>query len=739
VMSRRMVSDGLDTVKGKSGESPVFSGTRTVALIHVLWYMSAHPTTIHKAKSDRTLTTPPQKARVDRDLHGVYEITGRDPFDVAFQFGRIQARHHTLGLFSALAATAGRLASFLGPAVSACPARDLRNDPHVRSDLETRRFRFLENGRRLLRGLHPSLRPWMDGFARGIETTRKEVLRKGLPQCLDSPQARRLLTLRVTPALICALDFRLAARHEFGRLSMDTKHASASNAVAVGGRRARGGGGLLLIDPHIPLLASPELRMLAVRLRTRGYEAAGMARLGSPLVFLGFSRYLAWTVTTNWPNTLRYSILRRQGDHFLGGGGKVKRLLRECTIQVYGRGERRFPLAFAGRLDRPIVHSLPGGRVAAVELAGARAGDLTTQLYTAARVRTVTAFRRRVLAIPGAAHTNFIVADRDGRIGCFWHGRVPKAGGGFLDPVREMPADHGGEEGILVQNNAHFDRVRPGCTTRLTDFPPRVADGAVSLSSFRQDRTLTLLGRKSKIGLGDLEDVALDVRDLRGGLFVRRMTEAIRTSRGIERWPVSRRRRLHRALGEARKWDRRLSKGNTRATLVMMWMENTFRLWPPLAGMFNRAETVPDSPPAHVALKAARALLEAVGAWRRRGRPAWGEVHQLALGSRRFGVSGSTHVNRAAGWLVRPDTDAGTLDFPVEAGSTCVIAVHLRKDRVRGRFMKVLGPVETPDSPLFTLNAEAWAAGRFHPLHLECRGGTPYNPSKATGPGSRSM
>jgi len=501
--------------------------------------------------------------------------------------------------------------------------------------------------------------------------------------------------------------------------------ASASNAVAVGGRRARGGGGLLLIDPHVPLLAAPELRMVAVRLRTAGYEAAGMARLGSPLVFLGFSRHLAWTITTNWPDTLRYFRLRRRGDEYLDGRKTLKRRVRRVSIRVHGRGTRQFTLAYAGALHRPVVGSLPGGRVLAVEPAVAGAGALTTPLHTAARVRTVRAFRRRVLAAPGAALTNFIVADRTGGIGCFWHGRVPQDRGGFLDTVRDMPFDDGGPRGQVAQNNVTFDRVRPDCPARLTDFPPRVAGNPVSLSTFRQDRTWRLLGRMRKIGIEDLEALALDVHDLRGGLFIRRMTEAIRSSRGVKRWSASRRRRLGRALIEVQKWNRKLSIGSRRAVLAQLWMENTFRREPWLEGLFHRPETVPDPVAGRTALAAARALLEAVEAWRVRGRPAWGEVHGLTLGTQRFPVSGSSHVNRAAGWLVHPDTDAGTLDFPVEAGSACVIAVHLKPGRVRARFMKVLGPTEDPASPQMTLHARAWARGRFRPLELECERPTP--------------
>ena len=668
-----------------------------------------------------TGTSPPRRVRAGLDRHGVYEIAGRDPFEVARAFGRFQARNHTVGLFAALAATAGRLAEFTGPAHPGCSGRALDRDARVRSDLQARKFRYPENGRRLYRNLRPELRVRIEGFVAGIETVRKELRREGLPPSLDCVQARCLLGLRVTPSLICALDYRLAARHELGRLHADLNHASASNAVAVAGRRARGGGGLLLIDPHIPLLASPELRMVAVRLRTTGYEAAGMAHLGSPLVFLGFSRHLAWTVTTNWPDTLRYYRLRRRGEGYLDGDRTLRRRIRHVSIQVHGRGARQFTLAYAGGLHRPVVRSLPGGRVLAVEPAVVGAGDLTTQLHMAARVRTVQAFRRRVLAVPGAALTNFVVADRAGGIGCFWHGRVPRDGGGFLDPVRGMPFDDGGPHGLVVQNNVTFDRVRPDCPTRLTDFPPRVAGGPVSLSTFRQDRTWRVLGRKGKIALADLEALALDVHDLRGGLFVRRMAGAIEASRGVKRWSAPRRRGLGRALDEVGKWDRRLAAGSRRAVLVQLWMENTFKREPFLEGLFTRPDTVPDPVPGRTALAAARALLEAVDTWRKRGRPAWGEVHGLTLGSDRFPVGGSSHVNRAAGWLVHPDTDAEILDFPVEAGSACVIAVHLRPDRVRARFLKVLGPTENPASPLHALHARAWARGRFRPLELECR------------------
>jgi acyl-homoserine lactone acylase PvdQ len=197
------------------------------------------------------------------------------------------------------------------------------------------------------------------------------------------------------------------------------------------------------------------------------------------------------------------------------------------------------------------------------------------------------------------------------------------------------------------------------------------------------------------------------------------MTAAIRAARAVPRWSSGRRRRLSLALGEVARWNRRLDAGNRRATLVKIWMELTFRLRPGLEDRFNRAETVPDAIAARVAGAAARALLDAVARWRAAGRPAWGEVHRLAIGETRLPVGGSSHVNRAAGWLTRPDVDSETLDFPVEVGSTCVIAVRLTPDRARARFLKVTGPVEDPASPLHVLNAADWAAGRFRRLELD--------------------
>jgi len=668
---------------------------------------------------------------IDLDRHGVYSITGRDPGAVAYELGCLQARHQTVGLFSALAAAAGRLAEALGPADPACSSRALARDPRVAFDLDARRFRFLEHGRRIWRALGPEVRVWVEGFAQGIEDVRRELRARLQSDIVGDGPLLRLLKPGVTPPLVTTLDFRIAAHHELGRIRLENQTPSASNAVAVGRGRARGGGGLLLIDPHIPFLAIPELRMMLVRLRTTGYAAAGMVRLGSPFVFLGFSRHLAWTVTTNWPDTIQRYRVRRQGDSFrcMDSGRRVRCLTREVEVPVGARRAQRFTLLYAGRLDRPVVSTLPGGLRLAVELAVFRAGDLSTQLFTAACTRSVRAFRRRVLAVPGAALTNFVAADRGGGIGCFWHGRVPKAGGGILDPTAEMPADDGGEEGLLVQNNAHFDRVRRAPAARLTDFPGRVANGDVSLSSFRQERTWKRLEACSKIGLKELLSVARDTHDLRGALFVRRMTTAVRAAPALRRWSAGRRRRLSRALGEVARWNRRLDVESRRATLVKIWMELTFRLRPGLESRFNRAETVPDSIPAGMAGAAARALLDAVDCWRSAGRPAWGDVHQLALGRSRYPVGGSSHVNLAAGWLTRPDLDPETLDFPVETGSTCVIAVHLTPARARARFLKVTGPVEDPSSPLHVVNAADWTGGRFQPLDLDRAGSSLYHPS----------
>jgi len=172
---------------------------------------------------------PPREIETRLDEHGVYTIAGRDPQAVARAMGRLQALNHTVGLFSALAAAGGRLAACLGPARPGLRGRGLGRDPRVRFDLDARRFRFREHGRRIHRGLSPALRVWIDSFARGVESARRELRER----FSGSPEFLRLLSFRVTPDLVTALDYRIAAHHELGRIRLAGTSATASNAVAV--------------------------------------------------------------------------------------------------------------------------------------------------------------------------------------------------------------------------------------------------------------------------------------------------------------------------------------------------------------------------------------------------------------------------------------------------------------------------------------------------------------------------
>jgi len=116
--------------------------------------------------------------------------------------------------------------------------------------------------------------------------------------------------------------------------------------------------------------------MGAVRLGTAGYEAAGMARLGSPLVFLGFSRHLAWTITTSWPGG---RVSKKAGEN-----GKVFRYCEDSRGRKGTSRQLKLTRLSAGR-----VFSRTSGASATREC-GKCAKSMVTRLKTGQFLDNVT-------------------------------------------------------------------------------------------------------------------------------------------------------------------------------------------------------------------------------------------------------------------------------------------------------------------------------------------------------------
>ncbi len=258
---------------------------------------------------------------------------------------------------------------------------------------------------------------------------------------------------------LAAWDLLFAALPEAERLFSRPSPFRASNAAALAGRRVRGGGSLLWLDPHVPTGPRGDLFLHPLFVRSPEYTACGLARAGSPFVLAGTGPFLAWTLCSSWAETVE----ERKGP---GGRGWWK-----------PPGER-------GWL-RPGFLSCPLPSLWA---------------YGAARSRSAPALIRRTVSSPPLAHTHVTAADGRGRI-AWCLGVAPGGRGGALAL--------GGREGVLVQCNASPGWVRPGRAKKVV---PLEGD-----ASWRHLRALEELGRlldsRGRIGPAELETLARDTRD----------------------------------------------------------------------------------------------------------------------------------------------------------------------------------------------------------------------------------
>ncbi|MEM9195534.1 MAG: penicillin acylase family protein [Myxococcota bacterium] len=103
---------------------------------------------------------------------------------------------------------------------------------------------------------------------------------------------------------------------------MRTFRPGASNNWAVDGRHTENGRPLLAGDPHQPLRSPSRFYAQHVNSAQAGgtLDVAGFSFVGAPSVQLGHNARVAWTATTNYPDTMDLVQVRRVGNSVEAGG-----------------------------------------------------------------------------------------------------------------------------------------------------------------------------------------------------------------------------------------------------------------------------------------------------------------------------------------------------------------------------------------------------------------------------------
>lgn len=473
-----------------------------------------------------------ESVTIARDRYGVPGVFARNLHDLAFGMGWACAEDRLFQIELMRRAFRGELAATFGdrPVDEKATTKLMAGRTFLDLDAFTRAMDFRAAAEASYAIASPDARTWLDGFAAGIN---------GYLSSGRRPLEMLLLDIEPTPwtgadplvvgkgiAFQLSFNYRFALAWSLCAEAVDSERARAlmpvvattellrrvvgadaihlgSNCFAVSAKRSADGRAMLASDPHMPLMA-PAI-FWEVRLAGAGIDARGAGIPGTPALPIGQNAHAAWGCTAGWGDDTQ---IYRESD--------LGRARRE-TIAIKGGTSRTIDIHETVR--GPIVSHVIGHELnthLSLRWTGRDATLDTDAGLGLLRARSIDELRRAAQQ-HGGPTLNFVFADRDGRIGWQYAGRIPRrAGNGEVSgidvadaddpraewrgmiPADEMPFVIDPPEGVIVSSN-----TRPESEHFV---------GKLFEPPFRRMRIRELLGEKPRISSADLSRIQRDVR-----------------------------------------------------------------------------------------------------------------------------------------------------------------------------------------------------------------------------------
>lgn len=205
---------------------------------------------------------------------------------------------------------------------------------------------------------------------------------------------------------------------------------SGSNAFAVAPKRMADGNTWLISNSHQPYEGQVAWYEAAVH-SAEGLDMAGALFPGSPFVLLGHNRNLGWTNTVNHPDLVDVYklVVDDSGTKYQFDGKLLPLESRRIWLPVkYGPFTIPVPKTLYWSVHGPVIKNEQG--MFALRYAGIDQARMLEQYYRITKARNWTEWSS-AMNIGGIPGTNFIYADKSGRIAYVYNALFPPRKPGF--------------------------------------------------------------------------------------------------------------------------------------------------------------------------------------------------------------------------------------------------------------------------------------------------------------------
>ena len=485
-----------------------------------------------------------------------------------------------------------------------------------------------------------------------------------------------------------------------------------SNAFAVAPKRMADGKTWLISNSHQPYEGSVAWYEAVVH-SGEGMDMAGALFPGSPFVLLGHNRNLGWTNTVNQPDLIDvYKLVLNDDGTKYRMDGQWKPLTSKRVWLSAKVGPFAFPVpkTVYGSEHGPVIINEKGAY--AIRYAGMDDVKLLEQYF---RIQKAENYDQWIAAMStrGIPATNFIYADKTGKIGYFYNAVWPDRKAGF-DYTKILPGDVSASLPIAIlpwsatpmivdpasgfvtnANNTPFMAAGKGSELDTANFTPLL--GIEARTTNRIVRALELLEADTSLTPEELLAIKFDTAYSRNTFAGKWMARLIALDLKSEPDLLA-------AQTLLKKWDFN-SDGKGRADTIgeaMMHMANSDAYHGrPLPDAKAKLREVVD------------ALMKGFG----RIDPPLGDVQRLIRGKINLPANGGTDTLRAA--TVWEPMDNGQMR--VRHGDSFIMLTSWDKaGKLTSQSIQPYGSATNrPESPHYTDQMQMFLDRKFKPVHFE--------------------
>ena len=386
-----------------------------------------------------------------RDSYGVPHINGKTDADTAYGLAFAHAEDDFSTIQDVVAMTRGRYGALAGS-----DGAKVDYVLHLLGARETAEARYME--------LSPQVRAVAEAYAAGLNHYVSKHPEEVRLSKLFPVTGQDIVTGFVLRApFFYGLDGAIGALTEGKPLPRESAASmtpigrdpemNGSNAFAIAPKRMADGKTWLISNSHQPYEGQVAWYE-AVTHSGEGLDMAGALFPGSPFVLLGHNRHLGWTNTVNRPDLIDVYklVMNKAGDQYRYDGKWMPLSSKRVWLPVkIGPFNLPVPQTVYRSIHGPVIKNDKG--YFAIRYAGIDSVKVVEQYYRNTKATNWDEWTQS-MAIGGIPATNFIYADKTGRVAYIYNALFPDRKPGY-DYTKLLPGD---TSAAMWEGPVGFDR-----------------------------------------------------------------------------------------------------------------------------------------------------------------------------------------------------------------------------------------------------------------------------------------